>query len=62
MSEFYTVKEVAEKLKVNIYTVYKWVQSGRLEAMRFNGSDEYRITNEALDKFMKPTIEDKAEV
>ena len=53
----YTVKEVAEKLKASENSVYNMIQSGILEAFTVGdiGSKKpvYRITNEALEKYIK---------
>jgi excisionase family DNA binding protein len=31
-----TVKEVADRLRVNIYTIYDWAASGRLSCIRLS--------------------------
>jgi excisionase family DNA binding protein len=51
-----TPSHVAEKLGVNPRTVRRWIAAGRLEAFEIPrgrwGKSEYRITQEALDKFL----------
>lgn len=53
----YTVKQVAEILKVSENSVYNMIQSGILEAFTVGtiGSKKpvYRITDEALEKYIK---------
>ena len=47
---FYTVVEVADKLKVSRDTVYEWIASGELESHKFG--KQYRITDRALQDFI----------
>jgi len=49
--EFYTIQEVADMLKVAYLTVYRWIKAGKIEAIRIE--KQYRISKEALDKFIK---------
>jgi len=44
----YTVKELATYLRIHTNTIYRWIKSGKLEAIHV-GSD-YRITQDAVDK------------
>ena len=48
---YYTLPEVAEKLKVSRRTVYRWVQAGELPAYRLGG--EFRITERDLEQFLE---------
>lgn len=48
---FLTVKEVASALKLNILTVYEYIRSGKLRAIKFGRS--YRVEEKDLDKFIK---------
>lgn len=50
-TEYYTIQEVADFLKVAYLTVYRWVKAGKIEAIRIE--KQYRISKEALDKFIK---------
>jgi excisionase family DNA binding protein len=47
----YTVEEVAEILRVNPMTVYRMARDGRIKA--FKVGTTWRITQEALDAFMR---------
>ena len=47
----YTVEEVAKILKVSVATVRRLIKIGELEA--FPVGNQYRITQEALDKYMR---------
>jgi excisionase family DNA binding protein len=53
---YYTLPEVAERLKVSRRTVYRWIQSGDLPAHKL-GPDkpgvEWRIGEEDLKKFLE---------
>lgn len=55
--EYYTIQEVADKLKVAYLTVYRWVQTGDLEAVKVG--KQYRIKNECLKKFIGVKYESK---
>ena len=48
--EYYSIKEVANKLKVAYLTVYRWIQSGKLKAVK--AGKQYRITQEELNNFI----------
>ncbi len=47
----YTVKEVANQLRVDTKTVRKWIRSGELVAIDIGG--EYRVRQAALDDFIR---------
>ena len=47
----YTPQEIAEYLRVDPGTVYRWLRSGELEAIKF--SREYRITESQLKNFLE---------
>ena len=49
-SDFYTAQELAEKLKLNVMSVYRYIKTGKLEAHKIG--KEYRITTEAFTKFL----------
>lgn len=49
--EYFTIPEVATKLKVSRAAVYKWIAQGRLEAI-YVGADR-RITSDAIAAFIK---------
>lgn len=48
--QFYTLKEVSEMLKVSMTTIYRYVESGKLGAVKIGNS--YRVTDEDLRKFI----------
>lgn len=47
----YTVEEVAKLLKVSVATVRRLIKIGELDA--FPVGNQYRVTQEALDKYMR---------
>ena len=51
---FYTCAEVAERLKVKVDTVYKWIRDNRLEANEIS-YNTYRISEDQLMRFLAET-------
>jgi excisionase family DNA binding protein len=49
--QLYTPQEVADYLKVDVRTVYRWLREGELSAIRFQR--EYRITERDLKDFLE---------
>lgn len=49
--EYYSIEEVAGKLKVAYLTVYRWIQAGKLKALK--AGKQYRIRKEDLHIFLK---------
>ncbi len=49
--KYYTVKEVAEMLRVHEQSVFRWLREGKLESDKIGTN--HRITQEQLDKFIK---------
>jgi excisionase family DNA binding protein len=49
--QYYSIDEVARMLKVAYLTVYRWIRSGRLTALK--AGKQYRISNDELTKFTK---------
>ncbi len=49
--QLYTPQEVADYLKVDVRTVYRWLRDGELNALRFRR--EYRISETDLRDFLK---------
>jgi excisionase family DNA binding protein len=47
-----TVVEVAQWAKVSPKTVYRWIEAGRLEAIRF-GDRTYRIPAPSLERYLR---------
>lgn len=48
--EFYTAEELAEKLRVNIMTIYRYIKAGKLKAYKI-GKD-FRIDKKEFNKFL----------
>jgi putative molybdopterin biosynthesis protein len=48
--EFYTASQIAEKLQVNIMTIYRYIEKGKLNAYKFG--KEFRISLEDFEKFL----------
>ena len=51
MEKFYDCKQVAERYGVKITTVWDWIKTGKLKAVRIGRF--YRIKEEALAEFEK---------
>ncbi len=51
MEKYLSVKEIAEGLGVNVLTIRRYIQAGKLEAIKL--SKEYRIKQEDFDKFIR---------
>jgi excisionase family DNA binding protein len=49
--EYYTPDEVAEKLRVSVSAVYKWISERKLKAARFGKAR--RISRAALEEFIR---------
>lgn len=49
--QYYTIEEVAEMLKVAYLTVYRWIQDGKLDAVK--AGKQYRIKDSDLETFIK---------
>lgn len=50
-SKFYTAKEVANLLKLNLLTVYDFIRDGRLPAIKFGRN--YRIMASDFEEFIR---------
>ena len=48
--EFYTAEELAEKLRVNIMTIYRYIKAGKLKAYKIG--KEFRVDKEEFDNFL----------
>lgn len=48
--EFYTAEELAEKLKVNIMTIYRYIKAGKIKAYKIG--KEFRIDQKELGRFL----------
>jgi len=49
--EFYKAEDLAEKLDVNIMTIYRYIKAGRLKAYKIG--KEYRIDKVEFNNFLK---------
>jgi excisionase family DNA binding protein len=52
MDQFYTPEEIAIILKTTRKTVYLWMRSGKLKALK--AGSLWRIPQSALDEFLTP--------
>ena len=55
--EYFTVAEVAEKLKVTPQAVYKWIKQKKITVV-YAGADA-RITSAAIEAFIKSSTESR---
>jgi len=51
--DFYTTQELADKLGVNVMTIYRYIKAGRLKAHKIG--KEFRIARAEFEKFLKKT-------
>ena len=49
--EFYRAEDLAEKLDVNIMTIYRYIKAGKLKAYKIG--KEFRIDKQDFDQFLK---------
>lgn len=49
--EFYRAEELAEKLDVNIMTIYRYIKSKKLKAYKIG--KEFRIDKECFEELLK---------
>lgn len=49
--EFYKAEDLAEKLDVNIMTIYRYIKAGKIKAYKIG--KEFRIDNDEFDSFLK---------
>ena len=50
--ELLSVKEVADRTGVNIYTVYRWIKAGELTSFRLGRRGHLRISEHDLQEFL----------
>lgn len=48
--EFYKTEELAEKLRVNVMTIYRYIKAGKLKAHKIG--KEFRIDKEEFETFL----------
>jgi excisionase family DNA binding protein len=51
MKEYYTLEEVAQKLRVSNMTIYRYIKTKKLKALKLE--KEWRIGSTDLDDFLK---------
>jgi len=51
--EYYTAKELAEKLRVNIMTIYRYIKAGKVKAYKIG--KEFRINKRDFERFLGKT-------
>jgi excisionase family DNA binding protein len=49
--DYYTVEEVARRLRVSNMTVYRWIKAGKLGAYKVGG--EFRIAEGDIERFLE---------
>ena len=49
--QYYSIEEVAKMLKVAYLTVYRWIQAGKLKAIK--AGKQYRIRENDLNGFIE---------
>lgn len=50
MNVYLTIQQVMSRLQVSDETIYRYIRTGRLEAVRVGGL--WRVTEESLQKFI----------
>ncbi|KKP67446.1 MAG: binding domain protein, excisionase family protein [Candidatus Moranbacteria bacterium GW2011_GWE1_35_17] len=50
MNNFLTAKEISEKLRVNIMTIYRYIKAGKLKAYKIG--KEFRIDKKEFNNFL----------
>lgn len=48
--EFYTAKELSDKLKLNVMTIYRYIKSGKLKAYKIG--KEFRVEKQEFEDFL----------
>ena len=49
--KFYTARELADILKLNIMTIYRYIKAGKLKAYKIG--KEFRIEKDEFNKFLE---------
>lgn len=49
--KYYTAKELAEMLGLNVMTIYRYINAGKLKAYKIG--KEFRIDKSEFERFMK---------
>ncbi|MDO8430183.1 MAG: helix-turn-helix domain-containing protein [bacterium] len=48
--EFYLAQELADSLRVNVMTIYRWIKAGKLKAYKIG--KEFRIDKKEFNQFL----------
>lgn len=51
MEQLYKISEVAKKMSITTRTIYRWIDSGKINIVRINGNP--RVTESELQRLMK---------
>jgi excisionase family DNA binding protein len=51
MNEYYSTQEVADRLGVSVFTIRRYIRSGKLRCVRLEGV--YRVSREDLQAFLR---------
>lgn len=51
MENYYTPKQIADKLKLNIRTIYKWIREERINAVKLG--DVWRISESEVNRLLE---------
>jgi len=51
--DFYTARDLADKLSVNIMTIYRYIKAGKLKAYKIG--KEFRIDKNEFNNFLNKT-------
>jgi len=51
--DFYTAQDLADKLGVNIMTIYRYIKAGKLKAYKIG--KEFRIEKKEFERFLNNT-------
>jgi acetyl-CoA synthetase len=51
MENYYTPKEISDKLKLNIRTIYKWIREGKVNAVKLG--DVWRISESEMQRLLE---------
>lgn len=57
--EVYTLNEIADLLQVTKRSLYSWIKSGRLKALKVGR--EWRVTKKSLEAFLEENTATQAE-
>jgi putative molybdopterin biosynthesis protein len=55
--EFYTARELADKLSMNVMTIYRYIDRGKIKAYKIG--KEFRIEAAEFEDFLKKALQIK---